>query len=333
MVEEEHSQLINRNLVASEEKKTKNSSSCHVIAIACSITAIIVSVIACTIAGVMIPRTNHLISSSQKQQQDPCYHHPITCNPDPDFTPRMSHVPKSVLVVAAHPDDIETSCGGTLNQWASSGSIIHYVMITNGDKGTRNRSMTSEELGRIRKQEQRNAGAVIGVKDIFFLNVPDGDVQNNDMLRYNLTYYIRLLRPEVVLTWDPTWHLNLFQLGLEHRDHRTSGQATIDAVWPTSNDFMYYPEQNLPTYRPKTILLFRFWKNFEYELPQSQVFVELSEMELQTKIRAMWEHKSQIPDDKAREAEKLFLTDMATKFGKVEGVKYAEFFTVVRFMT
>lgn len=267
------------------------------------------------------------------KQQDPCWLHPLTCDTDSSFKSEYDHIPKSVLVVAAHPDDIETSAGGTLTKWAQNGQTdIYYVMITNGDKGTGNRSMTSEELGRIRQQEQRNAGAVVGVKDIFFLNVPDGDVTNNDELRRNITYYIRLLRPEIMITWDPTWHLDLFQFGLEHRDHRTAGQAAIDSVWPNSNDFLYYPDMNLPTYRPKTVLLFRFGNDFEFNAPQSQVFVPLGEAEVSNKIKAIYQHKSQFPNEESKEHEKTFLTSMATKLGKNVRKEYAELFTLVRFM-
>lgn len=326
-MEEEEQTLINNS-----DRAKKSSSYSWSNQIAFSVTTIIISGFAIVVAMYAALQTRIYISN-MNHSHNACMLHPITCDTDPNFSAKYTHLPSSVLVVAAHPDDIEACAGGTLSKWAAAGSSIYYIMITNGDKGTHNHSMTSEELGKIRKQEQKNAGKVVGVKNIFFLDVPDGEVQNNDHLRYNLTYYIRLLRPELMLTWDPTWHLDLFQFGLEHRDHRTAGQASIDAVWPTSNDFLYYPEQNLPSYRPKTMLLFRFWKDFEYNVPQSQVYVELSDKDMDTKVKAIWEHKSQIPDDKAREAEKQFLMNMASKFGKVERTKYAELFTLVRFMT
>jgi LmbE family N-acetylglucosaminyl deacetylase len=262
---------------------------------------------------------------------DPCMYNPLTCKIDPKYDPHYTVTPERVLVIAAHPDDIETCAGGTLAKWSAAGSEIYYVMITNGDKGTSNHSITEKELGRIRQHEQIEAGRVIGVKDIFFLNVTDGGVTNNEELKYHLTYYVRLIRPTVLLTWNPTYHFSLYKLGLEHSDHRTAGAASLDTVWPTAADFLYFPEQGLPTYRPSQVLMFRFWKDDEYITPEENVFVELEHNNLERKIEAIFQHKSQIKNLQEQEAERQFLTNMASGLGRAVNRKYAEWFTLVRF--
>ncbi len=319
-------------------KRSNNNNSTLFIVLISSVIVLLLAVIASLgLSALTLQKTINLSANSvNKAQLDPCVLHPLTCDTDSGFKNEYSHVPRSVLVVAAHPDDIETTAAGTLAKWASNReqpTEIYYILVTNGDKGTSNRSLTSEELGRIRKREQIRAGEVIGVKDIFFFNVPDGDVVNSDELRRNITYYVRLLRPEVVMTWDPTWHLDLFQYGLEHRDHRSTGQATFDSLWPNSNDFLYYPDMDLEPYRPKTVLLFRFWHDFEFNAPQSQVYVPLTEDDMQVKLNAIYQHDCQFPNEQAKESEKQFLMKMAQRFGKVVGTKYAELFTVVRLLT
>jgi hypothetical protein len=102
----------------------------------------------------------------------------------------------------------------------------------------------------------------------------------------------------------------------------------LDAIWPTSADVKYFPEQNLPTWRPTTVLLFRFWKDENHMLPNEDVYVELSQKDLNLKIQSKVQHKSQIGN---LVEHGKYLTEMATQLGKPENTKYAEWFSVVRF--
>jgi hypothetical protein len=165
-------------------------------------------------------------SRSVPASPDPCAYNPLTCKVDTQFRPfkkRYTQIPERVLVVGSHPDDIETCAGGTLAKWAAAGSHIYYIMITNGEKGTGNASKPEEEVAKTRQSEQLAAAAVIGVKDVYFLNIPDGSVSNDQVLRERLVYYIRLIRPTHLLTWNPMFHLSLYIKGLEHTDHRAAG--------------------------------------------------------------------------------------------------------------
>ena len=80
---------------------------------------------------------------------------------------------KSGMVVTAHPDDAEYGCSGTVAKFTNNGSEMVYVLCTDGSKGTEDKNMSPEELASIRKQEQENAGKILGLKDIVFLGYPD----------------------------------------------------------------------------------------------------------------------------------------------------------------
>src|SRR3954452_19414412 len=81
---------------------------------------------------------------------------------------------KRVAVIMAHPDDADFSCAGTVARWTDEGHEVYYVILTNGDKGSHDPDMAPERLVEIREKEQRDAAAILGVKDVVFLRHPDG---------------------------------------------------------------------------------------------------------------------------------------------------------------
>src|SRR5215211_2360096 len=112
--------------------------------------------------------------------------------------------PKRVAVIMAHPDDPDFSCAGTCARWAAEGHHITFVLITNGDKGSDDRSISGDELVRIREAEQRAAAAILGVQECVFMRREDGMVVPNLELRRELVRVIRQLKPDVVICQDPT---------------------------------------------------------------------------------------------------------------------------------
>ncbi|MBM2826824.1 MAG: family deacetylase, partial [Dehalococcoidia bacterium] len=131
---------------------------------------------------------------------------------------RMADEIGAVLVITAHPDDADFGCSGSVAKWVSEGRDVVYVLCTSGDKGSDDPNMTSERLAAIREQEQRNAGAALGLKDVVFLRYPDGGVEDTYEFRSQLVRLIRRFRPAIVVTQDPfRW---------QHRDHRTVGRVT-----------------------------------------------------------------------------------------------------------
>ena len=107
--------------------------------------------------------------------------------------------PNSALVVAPHPDDAEGGCGATMGKWVKeAGTEVVVLMCTNGDKGTSDREQSPEALAKIREEEQRNASAALGVKDVVFLAHPDGTLEDSERFRSEVVREIRRHRPKVI---------------------------------------------------------------------------------------------------------------------------------------
>ena len=123
------------------------------------------------------------------------------------------------MVIAAHPDDPEFGCAGTVVKWAQAGKQITYVLLTSGDKGSHDPDLRPGRLAAVRESEQRAAAAELGVEQVIFLRHPDGILENTLELRRQLTASSAQHRPHIVLTIDPWRHYQL------HPDHRAAGQA------------------------------------------------------------------------------------------------------------
>jgi LmbE family N-acetylglucosaminyl deacetylase len=122
----------------------------------------------------------------------------------------MSAASGRVLVVAAHPDDPEFLAGGTIARLAKEGREIAYLIVTNGNKGSGDRSITSQQLIPIREEEQRCAARVLGVRDVEFLGYEDGELEDTRNLRRDVTREIRRWRPDLIITLNPSRTYNNF---------------------------------------------------------------------------------------------------------------------------
>ena len=149
--------------------------------------------------------------------------------------------PERVLVVAAHPDDIEFGAAGTVARWIDEGARVRYLLVTRGDKGSDDPGADPEALAVVREREQRSAAAELGVEGVDFLDEPDGQVEPSLRLRERITYAIRSFQPEVVMTHDPTV-LFVNNEWVNHPDHRAVGMVTVDAVFPTARDPLNFHE-------------------------------------------------------------------------------------------
>lgn len=200
---------------------------------------------------------------------------------------------QKVLVILAHPDDPEFFCGATTARWTSAGHTVVYWLITCGDKGTSNRALTSEQLCGIRHQEQRAAAAVLGVQQVNFMDYPDGYLVPDLNLRREITRVIRKERPDILVTCDPQT-LFVGDNRLNHPDHRAAGQAVLDAVFPAARDHLNFVElwrdEKLEPHNVREV-----WVSGTLN-PNVRLDVTVF---WETKIRALFEHKSQIPDPEA----------------------------------
>jgi len=143
---------------------------------------------------------------------------------------------KTAMIIGAHPDDPDFGAGGTVGKWIKEGVDVVYVVCTNGDKGSSDPEMTSERLAEIRTKEQLAAAAVLGVREVIFLGYPDGGLVETEVFRGQLVRLIRKFRPDTVITHDP------YRKYMSHHDHRIAGQVALDAVFPYSRDYLFYPE-------------------------------------------------------------------------------------------
>lgn len=159
---------------------------------------------------------------------------------------------KRVLMIAAHPDDPEYGCAGTIARWASEGSVITYLLLTSGDKGSKDPTVRPGALVTLREREQAAAARKLGVKDLVFLRRPDGMLENTMDLRRDIVAVIRRIRPWRVLTIDPWRHYQT------HPDHRAAGGAALDAVYAAKevNLFAEQLAEGVEPWRVKEIYLF-----------------------------------------------------------------------------
>ncbi|TAJ20061.1 MAG: PIG-L family deacetylase [Dehalococcoidia bacterium] len=200
-----------------------------------------------------------------------------------DFiTELTAKVPKRALAIFAHPDDAEFTCGGTIALLVKLGWNVDVLVTTSGNKGTKDTSVTPQYLAGEREEEQRRASAILGANEPVFLGFPDGYIAPDNELRGLIVRHIRLTRPELVITWDG------FRPGFNHRDHRYTGQATYDAIYPAADDHLYYPldkEEELEPHRPVAMLLAGPGE------PNYHVDIEPV---MRTKVRAIMAHTSQM---------------------------------------
>ncbi len=140
-------------------------------------------------------------------------------------------VPGCALAMYAHPDDPDVSCGGTLAAWAKSGSEVHVLLCTDGGKGTSDPDEDPAELVRRRAAEAAEAAAVIGLAGQECLGYPDGELVDDPSFREALVAAVRRIRPDTVLCPDPT-AVFFGQEYFNHRDHRITGWAVLDAIAP-----------------------------------------------------------------------------------------------------
>jgi LmbE family N-acetylglucosaminyl deacetylase len=230
--------------------------------------------------------------------------------------------PQKILVVLAHPDDPEFFLGGTIARWCQAGHTVEYCLLTRGDKGTDDPDMDPAKLMRLRELEEAAAAAVLGVHQIEFLDFLDGYLVPDLDARKAVVRVVRQRKPDILVSCDPT---NLFPNPnyINHPDHRAAGQISLDAIFPAAGNPMFFRElmdaEGLQPHSVKEV-----WLSLTN---QPNVTIEVSQY-WDTKIKALYEHKSQIGEKDA------FTTRMRGRF--VEGTtldnpRYEEYFKRIVF--
>lgn len=220
---------------------------------------------------------------------------------------------KRLIVVAAHPDDLETMCGGTVFQLAQRGTEIFSVNCTLGDIGTPDASLSRPALATTRLQETEAAAQLLGVRQTFNLGRPDGELLPDLALRAEIARLYRLTQADTLLTFDPFW------TGQIHPDHRAAGQAALDAYMPSK----------MPLYQPGQLNngqgagLGRLERVFLFSTDRDpDVLVDVTAV-YPHKIAATIAHKTQFPEG---EANLDWLKEIDQRIGERISVTYAEQF-------
>ncbi len=152
----------------------------------------------------------------------------------------MSAEVERVLVVTAHPDDVDFGSAGTVATWTAAGVDVAYCIVTDGDAGGFDAAVSRTDMARIRQEEQRAAAAAVGVTQVTFLGYPDGRLYVTHELRRDITRVIRRFRPQRVLTQSP--ERNWRRIYASHPDHLAAGEAAVAAVYPDARNEFAHPE-------------------------------------------------------------------------------------------
>ncbi len=218
------------------------------------------------------------------------------------------------MVVVAHPDDAEFGCSGTVSKWIKEGMEFVYVLVTDGSKGTSDRTVPSETLVEIRKQEQIDAGKVLGLKDVVFLGYPDGYLQPTLEVRRDIAREIRRHRPDILITTNPTRTLTGAGY-IGHPDHFAAGEAALSAVYPTARDYLTFPElldEGLEPHKVREVMIMGH--------DQPDKWVDVTET-VEITVQSLLAHSSQIGAEVADRVK-----EWRREAGKDHGMEYAEAF-------
>jgi len=227
-------------------------------------------------------------------------------------------IPRRVLAIGAHSDDIEFGCAATLAKWADAGAEVHLCICTDGSKGTWDAHADLTALVARREEEQRDAAKIIGAIDVRFLRRVDGELLNDLGTRAEICAAIREVKPDVVLGHDPWQPYRL------HPDHREAGRLAVDGI-VAARDPHFFADQDLEPHRPQTLLLFE---------PGRAEHLERVDAHVDRKVAALLAHRSQWRSTMGIDAEPEIeqaafvarIRETAQTAGLRAGLRYAEAF-------
>jgi LmbE family N-acetylglucosaminyl deacetylase len=230
-----------------------------------------------------------------------------------------------VLVVVAHPDDCDFGNAATTAKWTDAGVTVTYCIITDGDAGGSDRSITRADMARIRRVEQTAAAAEVGVTDLTFLGYPDGRLTPTIELRRDISRVIRKQQPQRVITQSPI--RNFTRIFASHPDHLAAGEATLCAVYPDArNPFAHMELLEKEGLEPYSVA--EVWMSAAMGLGQEPRVVDVTDT-ADRKLAALRCHRSQYTDwDGLEERVRGWLAATAKMNGLEEG-RLAEQFVVV----
>jgi len=226
-----------------------------------------------------------------------------------------------VLVVTAHPDDVDFGAAGTVAHMTDAGIEVVYCLVTDGQAGGFDHSIPRTEMAAIRREEQTKAAAEVGVTRLIFLGHMDGEAVADMRLRHDISAAIRDVRPQVVITQNPV--RNLDSTYGSHPDHIATGEATMCAVYPDARNPFAFAGQ--PCAELDDWAVDEVWVMLGAD---AHDFIDITS-QLDRKIRALRCHESQHRDpDAMEERVRAWWKSIAAERGRPENTS-AEVFRVV----
>ena len=227
-----------------------------------------------------------------------------------------------ILVVTAHPDDVDFGLAGTVATWTDQGIEVIYCVVTDGDAGGFDPSVPRTEIPSIRRAEQEAAAKVVGVSDVRFLGYPDGRLMVSLDLRRDIAREIRRVQPQRVVCQSP--ERNWQRIYASHPDHMAAGEAAICAVYPDARNEFTFTE----LLRDEGLGAHAVPETWVMGSPQPDHFVDITAT-IDRKIAAIRAHESQMTDADAMEERVRGWTAMTAKAGGLPEGRHAEAFQVV----
>src|SRR5207249_11884653 len=211
-----------------------------------------------------------------------------------------------ILAIAAHRDDVEQTCGGTLLKMAQKGQRTGILDLTRGEMGTRGSAAD-------REREANAAGRLMQVRWREALDIPDGRVENNWANRLKIAQVIRRARPRVVIL--PYWKGR-------HPDHYTCSTVGYEACFLAG---LHKLDLEGKPHRPFKIV----YATLYYDIRPTFV-VDITE-QFEGRMQSLLAYKSQFTDQDAGRADfppqaeiRERVASMASYYGMLVGVRYAE---------
>ncbi|MGH9170169.1 MAG: PIG-L deacetylase family protein [Acidimicrobiales bacterium] len=198
----------------------------------------------------------------------------------------MANEPLKVLVITAHPDDVDFGAAGTVATLTDEGASVTYCIVTDGAAGAADPDVDLATLPELRQREQRMAAAEVGVSEVVFLGYPDGQLQVTLGLRRDLSRVIRTVRPERVICQSP--ERNWGRIRASHPDHLAAGEAALQAVYPDARNPYAHPELLAAGLEPHAVA--QVWL---MSSPRPDTYVDVSST-IDRKIAALKAHRSQV---------------------------------------
>lgn len=218
-------------------------------------------------------------------------------------------LPTKVLVVVAHPDDIDFGAAGTVATFVDHGVEVVYGLATDGDAGEP-ANYSPPELKAIRHSEQEAAGAIVGVTEIHWLGFHDGAVVADLDMRRAMSRLIRQVKPDLVITQSPIRDLD--RIYASHPDHLATGEAVTAAVYPDSRNAHSFPELLHEGFEPHSVP--RLWLMASAD---TNTYIDISDA-MDRKVEALLAHHSQ--NDSRAETLPKMISDWASESAEKAGL-------------